>query len=63
MTKFQIILTISMFVVFFFGLLDDIITHAANFSEFNLSGKISCVYICFVLGYWIVLKVYQQFKK
>lgn len=59
MSKFQIILAIG-FVLFGVSLIDQLYTHAANFSQFNLLGKFCCVGIVLIIGYWIYLLIAKK---
>lgn len=54
MNKFQILMIIGV-VCFGVAMIDDLRTHALNFSQFNMLGKICCVGVCACIGGWIVL--------
>lgn len=59
MNKFQLLLIIGA-VCFFVGLIDDLVTHAANFSEFNLLGKVCCIGVVACIAGWIFLTVTKR---
>jgi hypothetical protein len=59
MNKLQILLAIG-FLLFGVALIDQLYTHAANFSQFNLLGKFCCAGIVLIIGYWIYLLIAKK---
>lgn len=61
MNKFQLLLLIGA-ICFFVGLIDDLITHASNFSEFNMLGKICTIGVTACVFGWVLLVVIKIFR-
>lgn len=62
MTKFQILLIIG-FICFIVGLIDDLVTHAANFSDFNILGKFCCIGVVLCIAGWIYILITENLRR